>query len=89
MYANRCGFEDGVGFWGGSEIVSPSGEVVAKGEYHEEDFPTGEVDFALVRQERIHTPLLRDERLSVVLAELGRIWKERRLTEAPLPARED
>jgi predicted amidohydrolase len=89
MYANRCGFEDGVGFWGGSEIVSPSGEVVVKGEYHEEDFPTGTVDFGLVRQERIDTPLIRDERLSVVLAELARIRKERRLTEAPLPARDD
>ena len=22
-YANRTGFEDGVGFWGGSEIVDP------------------------------------------------------------------
>ena len=89
MYANRSGFEDGVGFWGGSEIVSPSGEIVVKGAYHEEDFPTGTVDFGLVRQERIHTPLIRDERLSVVLAELGRIWKERRLTEAPFPTRDD
>jgi len=89
VYVNRSGFEDGVGFWGGSEIVSPSGEIVVKGEYHEEDFPTAVVDLGLVRQERIHTPLLRDERLSVVLQELGRIWKERRLTEAPLPARDD
>jgi predicted amidohydrolase len=30
LYANRCGFEDGVGFWGGCEIVSPSGEIVVK-----------------------------------------------------------
>lgn len=89
IYANRCGFEDGVGFWGGSEIVSPSGEIVVKGKYHEEDLPTAVVDFGLVRQERIHTPLIRDERLSVVLAELGRIWKERRLTDASWPAGDD
>jgi predicted amidohydrolase len=89
LYANRCGFEDGVGFWGGSEIVSPSGEIVVKGEYHAEDYPTGVADFGIVRQARIHTPLIRDERLSVVLSELGRIWKERRLTEAPLPTRDD
>lgn len=66
MYANRVGFEDGVGYWGGSEIVSPSGEVILKAAYHEEDYPTAEVDFDLVRRERISTPLLRDERLAVV-----------------------
>ena len=78
MYANRVGFEDGVGFWGGSSIVSPSGEVVVQGTYHEEDFPTADVDFDLVRRERIHTPLLRDERMSVVRAELDRILRKRR-----------
>jgi predicted amidohydrolase len=83
MYANRVGFEDGVGFWGGSAIVSPSGEVIAKGAYHEEDFPTAEVDFDLVRRERIHTPLLRDERLSVVRAELERLFWKRRGEDAP------
>jgi predicted amidohydrolase len=25
VYANRVGFEDGVGFWGGSEIHDPAG----------------------------------------------------------------
>jgi predicted amidohydrolase len=84
MYANRVGFEDGVGFWGGSEIVSPSGEVIAKGAYHEEDYPTADVDFDLVRRERIYTPLLRDERLSVVRAELDRVfWKRRGEGSAP------
>lgn len=82
MYANRCGFEDGVGFWGGSEIVSPSGEVLVKGAYHEPDAPTAVVDFDLVRRERIHTPLLRDERISVVIAELRRIARARQLVPA-------
>jgi predicted amidohydrolase len=82
MYANRCGFEDGVGFWGGSEIVTPAGEVLVKGAYHEADRPTAVVDFDLVRRERIHTPLLRDERLSVVIAELQRIQRVRLLVHA-------
>jgi predicted amidohydrolase len=82
MYANRCGFEDGVGFWGGSEIVTPSGEVLVKGAYHEPDRPTAVVDFDLVRRERIHTPLLRDERLAVVIAELQRIMRARQLVHA-------
>jgi len=83
IYANRAGFEDGVGFWGGSEVVSPSGEVVLKGAYHETDAPTAELDFELVRRERIHTPLLRDERLDVVRAELDRIWRVRRAGPRP------
>lgn len=77
MYANRSGFEDGVGFWGGSEIVTPSGEILVKGAYHEPDRPTAIVDFDLVRRERIHTPLLRDERIHVVLSELQRIERSR------------
>lgn len=78
VYANRCGFEDGVGFWGGSEVVSPAGEVKVKGRYHEEDFPTVTIDLDSVRQERIQTPLLRDERLPLVVAELSRIQARRR-----------
>lgn len=78
IYSNRAGFEDGVGFWGGSCVVSPAGDVVLQGAYHETDSPTAELDFEMVRRERIHTPLLRDERLDVVRAELDRIWQARR-----------
>ena len=82
VYANRSGFEDGVGYWGGSEIVSPAGEVLLKGAYHEPDAPTGIIDFDHVRRERIHTPLLRDERLRVVMSELNRIMSARQHTSA-------
>jgi predicted amidohydrolase len=82
MYANRVGFEEGLNFWGGSAIVSPAGDVIAKAAYHDEDYPTVEVDFDLVRRERIDTPLLRDERLSVVRGELERIFKKRRAASA-------
>lgn len=78
VYANRVGFEDGVGFWGGSEILDPSGRIVVKGKYHEPDSPTAALDLDLVRRERIQTPLLRDERLPLVIAELVRIQEKRR-----------
>ncbi|HWH76364.1 MAG TPA: nitrilase-related carbon-nitrogen hydrolase, partial [Candidatus Binatus sp.] len=61
IYANRCGFEDGVGFWGGSEIVDPFGQAVAKAKYYEEDFIVSEVVFEAVRRKRTMSPLLRDE----------------------------
>jgi predicted amidohydrolase len=78
VYANRVGFEDGVGFWGGSEILDPSGRIVVKGKYHEPDSPTASLDLDLLRRERIQTPLLRDERLPLVIAELTRIQERRR-----------
>jgi len=43
VYANRVGFEDGVGFWGGSEIVDPGGGRVAKAHYYEDDLIVGEI----------------------------------------------
>lgn len=73
IYANRLGFEDGVGFWGGSEILDPFGRRLAKGRYYEEDFITAELSLDLVRRKRIASPLLRDEDLDLTINELMRI----------------
>ena len=73
LYANRCGFEDGVGFWGGSEIVDPFGERLAKAKYYDEDFIVSEVAFEAVRRKRTMAPLLRDEDMDLTINELMRI----------------
>jgi len=73
IYANRSGFEDGVGFWGGSEIVDPFGERMAKANYYDEDFIVGEVALESVRRKRTMAPLLRDEDLDLTINELMRI----------------
>ena len=73
LYANRCGFEDGVGFWGGSEIVDPFGERIAKAKYYDEDFIIAEVAFEAVRRKRTMAPLLRDEDMDLTINELMRI----------------
>jgi predicted amidohydrolase len=73
VYGNRCGFEDGVGFWGGSEIVDPFGQRLAKGRYYEEDFVCTEASFDAVRRKRTMAPLLRDEDLDLTINELSRI----------------
>jgi predicted amidohydrolase len=73
VYANRVGFEDGVGFWGGSEILDPFGRRLAKGRYYEEDFITAELSLDVVRRKRIAAPLLRDEDLELTIKELVRI----------------
>ena len=45
-YVNLAGVEDGLQFWGGSRLVGPTGDVLAKAKYDEEDFVVCEVDFA-------------------------------------------
>jgi predicted amidohydrolase len=73
IYGNRVGFEDGVGFWGGSEVVDPFGRRVIKAKYYEEDFIAGEVALESVRRKRSMAPLLRDEDVDLTINELMRI----------------
>ena len=72
-YCNRVGVEDGVSFWGGSEIVSPAGERVAKGAYYDEDNVSAVLADDAVRRRRIVNPLVRDEDLDLTINELARI----------------
>lgn len=72
-YGNRVGFEDGVGFWGGSEIVDPFGRRIAKAKYYEEDFIAGNIALDAVRRKRAAAPLLRDEDIDLTVNELLRI----------------
>ncbi len=52
IFVNRVGVEDGVNFWGGSEVVAPSGETLVRGKFFEEDFVIAEIDPAQVRHAR-------------------------------------
>jgi predicted amidohydrolase len=77
LYCNRVGYEDGVNFWGGSEVIDPSGTVTARGAILEEDFVMAGISEAALRRERISSPMMRDENLFITLKELKRIGKER------------
>ena len=61
-YVNLAGVEDGLQFWGGSRLVSPTGDVLAKGKYDEEDFVTCEVDYSDLRTAETFIPTLKDLR---------------------------
>jgi predicted amidohydrolase len=61
-YVNLVGVEDGLQFWGGSRLVSPSGDILAKAKYDEEDFVSCEVDFRDIRPAETFIPTLRDLR---------------------------
>ena len=78
VYANRVGYEDGACFWGGSEIVAPSGEPLGKARYLEEELMVADLDPGDLRRARVANPLLRDERLDLTLQELTRIMQARR-----------
>ena len=61
-YVNLAGVEDGLQFWGGSRLVCPTGDVVAKASYDEEDFIICEVDYCELRTAETFIPSLRDLR---------------------------
>jgi len=46
-FCNRVGFEDGLGFWGGSRIINPKGEIEVKASYFEEELVEGELNHNL------------------------------------------
>lgn len=66
VYVNTVGQYDGLGFFGGSFIVDPLGEVLAKAKYYEEDTAVVEIDEGLVDSYRSIRPILKDYTLDDV-----------------------
>jgi predicted amidohydrolase len=77
VFVNRVGVDESVTFWGGSEVIGPSGEPIFSAPLFDEGLYTVDVNLDEVRRERIALPLLRDERLELQARELGRIIAER------------
>jgi len=77
VFVNRVGVDESISFWGGSEVVGPSGATVFQAPLHEEGLFLATIDPGELRRERIATPLLRDERPEVVLRQLDRIARSR------------
>jgi predicted amidohydrolase len=61
-YVNLAGVEDGLQFWGGSRVVSPTGDLIVKAKYDEEDLVFCEVDYRDLRSVETFIPTLRDLR---------------------------
>jgi predicted amidohydrolase len=77
VFCNRVGVDESISFWGGSEVIAPSGQPLFTAPFFEEGLFTVEVALADVRRERVGLPLLRDERPELVVRELSRIVAER------------
>jgi len=61
-YVNLAGVEDGLQFWGGSRLINPTGDIVAKAKYDEEDLVVCDVDFQEMKAAEPFIPTLRDLR---------------------------
>jgi predicted amidohydrolase len=77
VFCNRVGVDESISFWGGSEVIGPSGESIARAPLYDEALVYADVALADVRRERIALPLLRDERPELLVRELERIVAER------------
>jgi predicted amidohydrolase len=61
-YVNLVGVEDGLQFWGGSRLIGPTGDIIAKAKYDEEDFVICDVNFNDIRPAEPFIPTLKDLR---------------------------
>ncbi|HEU0243453.1 MAG TPA: nitrilase-related carbon-nitrogen hydrolase [Candidatus Limnocylindrales bacterium] len=77
VFCNRVGVDESFSFWGGSEVISPTGAAVFSAPMFDEGLFYADIDLAEVRRERIALPLLRDERPELVAREWRRLIAER------------
>lgn len=52
VFSNRVGYEDGINFWGGSEIVDPFGNVDKAAKFFDEDLIVSEINMNSVKRAR-------------------------------------
>ena len=73
VFVNRTGFEDGMGFAGGS-FFAPAGKGIEKrASFFEDDCLDFEVNLESVRKSRLSGNYLRDENSEIIFKELNRI----------------
>jgi predicted amidohydrolase len=83
VFVNRVGVDESVTFWGGSQVIDPSGDVAFEAPLLEPGLFITQIDLDNVRRERVSLPLLRDERPEYVLRQLERIVREQAGIESP------
>ena len=76
-FCNRVGYEDGVNFWGGSEVVGPGGDVVVSAPLFDENLIVAHIEEEEVRRARRMSRHFLDENPDLVIRELERIRKKR------------
>jgi NAD+ synthase (glutamine-hydrolysing) len=77
IFVNRVGYDDGVHFWGGSEVVDAAGTVLEACGSQEEELRLAVLESDCVRQARRESRHFLDEDPHFLHRELGRIVKEK------------
>jgi predicted amidohydrolase len=77
VFCNRVGVDESILFWGGSEVIGPTGAPILSAPLYDEGLFAVDIRPADIRRERIALPLLRDERPELQVRELARIIAER------------
>ena len=77
LFSNRVGFEDGVNFWGGSNITSPNGEMISTAKLQEEGLISADIDSNEVQRARRFSRHFLDERPEIVLETIRRQLKRK------------
>jgi len=75
VFTNRVGFEDGINFWGGSEIVDPFGNVLSAAKLFDEDMIYADINFEEVRRARHQARHFLDEDIDLTVKNLLKIRK--------------
>jgi predicted amidohydrolase len=74
-FINRTGNEDGLSYWGGSELVSPEGKVLCNAPNFEEATLDAVIDLNAVKRARLRSSHFLDEDVRWLDSELQRILK--------------
>ena len=72
VYGSRVGWEDGVGFCGGSCVIDPFGQLVERLSELEPGELSARIDSAALHRARMETPLRRDEKPWILAHDLVR-----------------
>jgi len=61
-FVNLAGIEDGLQFWGGSRVIAPSGSLISRAKYDEDDLITATINYSDLTRVQAWVPTLRDLR---------------------------
>ncbi len=79
VFSNRVGIEDGVNFWGGSEIIAPSGDVAVSAKLFDEDLIIAEIDEEEIRRARRFSRHFVDDEPDFTIEQLQKAMKQNRV----------
>ena len=76
IFCNRVGYEDGVNFWGGSEVVDPFGNVDKVAKFFDEDMITSDINMSSLKRARQMARHFLDEDVNFLRNEVNLLHDE-------------